>query len=1083
MAVEFTLLGDVTARCGGQPLDLGHARQRCVLAVLLVEAGHSVSADTLTERVWAGPTRERRAALYSYLSRLRTVLADGGSRIERGRSGYRLAVDRDALDLHRFHHLVGQARAAAGPGALDLFEQALALWTGPALTGLDTPWLNGVRETLHQQQRAAELDRNDVALGCGQHARLLPRLTAAADAHPLDERIAAQLMHALSRSGRPADALAHYRLIRRRLADELGSDPGAALARVHRQLLRGDREQPAPAPAPRRIPAQLPLDVNGFSGRQDLLHRLDRLRAEADAHPTAMYVATLSGNAGVGKTTLAVHWAHRVLAHFPDGQLYANLRGYDPTHSPTPAGEAVQRFLEALDVPAARIPADHDAQVSLYRSLLAERRVLVVLDNARDADQVRPLLPGSPTCMAIVTSRDELPGLIVSEGAYPLRVAPLTAADAELLLAARLGPGRLRADQAGVQEIVARCGGLPLALAIVAARAATHPDFDLSVFAAQLRDDGPGLTGWSADDTAVDIRSVFWLSYHRLSPAAARLFRLLGRRPWHDLTAPAAANLADLPLGRIRPLLAELAQASMISQHKPGRYTIHDLMRRYAAELAAAEDTAADGAAADRRLLDYHRYTATRADSQLTRHVRPTAATVPPAPVTVPEPTGHEQAVAWLRAERANLLAALAHAADTGDDARYVGIAAGLAYLLHSDGPWDQAVDVHTAAVAAATRLGDGVAQAAALLDLAVIRYLTGDYATATALLERALRQCLTGGDRLGEANVRSYLGMVRQLTGDFPEAAQAAADALRIYRDLRDSLGEAGAYTNQGVVQYLVDDYAAADRSLTEALGRYRVLGHRLGEAHALLNLGNVRQLSGDYPGAAQVLEQALGRYRELSSLLGEANALTYLAELHRMTGEHDAAVHAARQALSVFRELGNRLGTANVLTCLGDVHRQAGDPNAALTALREALGIYRDMGDRYGEATSLACLGRAWSGLGTFAEAQPALDQALATFQDLGDRLGEAEVRNSLGELHRAAGRPRQGREQHELALRPAAEVDSRVERARGQEGAGRCALDLGDAGAAREHLRAALALYAELGSRDASRIAAELAQLAPA
>ncbi|MEU8003577.1 BTAD domain-containing putative transcriptional regulator [Catellatospora sp. NPDC049111] len=486
VTVEFVVLGEVAARHDGRTLRLGHARQRSVLAVLLLQAGRTVSADQLIDRVWAEqPPRRAHSTLYGYLSRLRQALTATGVTVAREHGGYQLTAHPATVDAHRFAQLVGQARdTTPGPARLALLDQALALWQGDALAGLDTPWLTAQRDVLERDRHAAELDRTDLALGLGRHDELLTPLAVRAAAHPLDERVAGQLMIALYRAGRPADALTHYQATRLRLADELGTDPGAPLRRLHQQILTDDPCLAAPEPppstghgGPHPVPRQLPMPPRLFTARTEELGQLD---AAAEAAPHAPVIAAITGAGGVGKSWLALHWAHGAADRFPDGQLYVDLRGFDPTQPPVDATAALRGFLDALGVPAAAIPADPHAQAALFRSTVAGRRLLIVLDDARDNAHVLPLLPGSATCAVLVTSRNRLTGLATAHGARLLDLNLLTDIEARRLLGAHLGRERTAAEPVAVAALLRWCAGLPLALGIVAARAAARPDFALS---------------------------------------------------------------------------------------------------------------------------------------------------------------------------------------------------------------------------------------------------------------------------------------------------------------------------------------------------------------------------------------------------------------------------------------------------------------------------------------------------------------------------------------------------------------------------------------------------------------------------
>ncbi|SFR22262.1 DNA-binding transcriptional activator of the SARP family [Lentzea waywayandensis] len=532
--MKFGLLGDVEVRVDGRVVDIGHSRQRCVLAVLLVEANRLVPVDVLVDRVWGESVPHRaRNAVAGYVSRLRQVLPDE-VRIVGRQGGYVLTADPMSVDLHRFHALVERARAQPGE-AVALLDEALGLWRGEPFSTVDTPWLAGVRTALEARRFAALLDRNDLVLRQGRHAELLAELDATAAAFPLDERLAGQVMLALYRCGRQADALLRYEQVRLRLADELGADPGPDLRSLHKKILTADLALPVTAPR------QLPAPPRSFTGRGRELAALDA--ALTRGHP----IVALTGTAGVGKTALALHWAHRVADRFPDGQLYVNLRGFGPG--------------EPMALP----------------DLVAGKRMLILLDNARDADQVRPLLSRFAGCLVLVTSRDRLTGLVAVDGAHPVALDLLSTEDSHDLLADRLG--RLAESEAAA-EIVRRCAGLPLALTVVAARIACT-GFPLTEIAAELRG---GLDAFDGGDSATDLRAVFSWSYHALGPEAARLFRLLGLHSGQDISAETAATLSGTP--QVRPLLAELTRVNLLAELRPGRYFLHGLLRAYAAELA-----------------------------------------------------------------------------------------------------------------------------------------------------------------------------------------------------------------------------------------------------------------------------------------------------------------------------------------------------------------------------------------------------------------------------------------------------------------------------------------------------------------
>ncbi|MFS8104306.1 tetratricopeptide repeat protein [Lentzea alba] len=885
--MEFGLLGDVEVRVDGQVVDIGHARQRCVLTALLVDVNRLVPVDVLVDRVWGDQIPHRaRNAVAGYVSRLRQVLVDD-VRITGRQGGYVLTADPMSVDLHRFDHLVARARLEPDR-AVALLAEALKLWRGEPFSTLDTPWLANVRCAAEARRQAALLDRNDLMLEQGAHTELLAELETTAAAFPLDERLAGQLMLALYRSGRQADALLRYEQVRLRLADDLGADPGPALRLLHKQILTADDALTvAAAPIERLVPRQLPAPPRSFAGRARELEVLDAV---------AVSPVVVSGTAGVGKTALAVHWAHRAAARFPHGQLYVNLRGFDPSGAVMAPGEAIRAFLDALGIDPQRIPASLDAQACLYRSVLADKRVLIVLDNARDADQVRPLLPGSPGCQVVVTSRNRLAGLVATEGAHPLALGLLSTVEARGLLADRLGADRLRPGASA--EIITRCAGLPLALTIVAARIACS-SFPLEAIAAELRE---GLDPFDGGDSATDVRAVFSWSYQALCPAAARLFRLLGLHPGPDVSVTAAAALAGTTPSALRPWLAELTRAHLLTEHLPGRFVFHDLLRVYATEQAHHHDTDDERHAATVRLFDHYVHTAYLA----TRLLSPTRDVItPPRPGSgvQPEKLGDfTEALDWFTAEHHVLLAAVEHAAHTGLDVHTRHLAWALAEFLERRGHWSDLVAVGHAALASAVRLEDALAQSHA---------------------HRYLARAATQLDRLDDAEMHLQRGL---------DVALEPAGQARAHREL------AYVCERQG-------HHGQALHHARQAMELYGTAGHRRGQAGALSAVGWYQALLGDLEQALTSCQAALALLEKLDDLDGQASTWDSLGYIHLHRGHHADAIACYQRSLEMFRTLGDRYWTADVLVHLGDSHLASDDGVAARVAWQEALGILEDL------------------------------------------------------------------------------------------------------------------------------------------
>ncbi|MGE5829353.1 MAG: BTAD domain-containing putative transcriptional regulator, partial [Micromonosporaceae bacterium] len=664
--VLIRLLGAVeVVTDSGQTVQMGPPRRCTVLAALAVDAGRPVPVDVLLDRVWgtAIPDKARRA-LQAHVAHLRRRLrscTDGVSDevdVVRRSGGYALTVDRDQVDLHRFQDLVAQARLTDTiTDRVGLLRQAVGLWAGQPLAGLAGDWIASMRAGWQREYLDVVVAWAQAEIAVSNPAAAIARLTALVGEHPLEEPLAAAQIRALHAAGHTAEALACYTAVRQRLLGQLGADPGPQLREAHRHVLRGTPEPQPATGAPTAVPViprQLPSVVAHFAGRADELATLTRLvpgRAEVGA---AVVISAIGGTAGVGKTALAVYWAHRVADRFPDGQLYVDLRGFSPGGQVMTPAEAVRRFLDALQVLRERIPVDLDAQAALYRSLMAGRRMLVVLDNAHDSAQVRPLLPGAAGCLVLVTSRNELSGLVAADGAHPIDLDLLSVAEARDLLARRLGLHRVSAEPDSVVEIItrcARCARLPLALALVAARAAARPRLPLHVLAAELTDARQRWQTLTGDDPHTDVQAVFSWSYHALTPPAARLFRLLGLHSGPDIGAPAAASLAGITPDAVRPVLAELTQASLLTEPTTGRYTRHDLLRSYATTLAETTDTDRERQATVGRILDYYLHTAYAADRLLNPTRDPLPLVSPQAGVTQERPSDYTHAMGWFTAE------------------------------------------------------------------------------------------------------------------------------------------------------------------------------------------------------------------------------------------------------------------------------------------------------------------------------------------------------------------------------------------------------------------------------------------------
>jgi DNA-binding SARP family transcriptional activator/tetratricopeptide (TPR) repeat protein len=984
--VEFRLLGPFEISHDGRPLTVGTPQMRALLAVLLLRGGRA-TVDQLIAELWPhGTATDARAMVHSYVSRLRRVLTPSGAaavdqvRLLTRPSGYELVVRPGELDLHRFDDMVAQARTARQAGQLTacatLLRQALGLWRGAALADLpDTPTLVAEAARLTECRLTEYEELFDADLAAGHGGDLVPELATLCAEHPLRERFTGQLILALYRGGRQSEALAAYQRLRAGLSDALGIDPSPELQALHAAVLRQDPGlggPPAagagpdggPGPGGRPVPgavgrpAQLPPAVHGFTGRYDSLAELDALLETADG-PAVVTIAAITGTGGVGKTALALHWSHRVLDRFPDGQLYVNLRGYDPGE-PLPAASALEGFLRALGTEPSKVPARLDERAAAYRSAVSGRRMLVVLDNARTAEQVRPLVPGTSGCLVLVTSRNDLAGLVARDGAHRLALPRLPGAEAAELLRQILRPARTDHAATAIAELVRLCAGLPLALRVVAERAARRPDVPLADLIAELSERTERLNLLSpADDPHAAVRTVLSWSHDALPPAAARLLRLLGLHPGHDLDRYAAAQLAAVGLAEAGRLLDALLGGFLIEPIGTGRYQMHDLLRAYAAERAETEESDSDRRAALTRVFEHYLRTAAAAMDLVAPHERyrrPTIA-APTDPV-VPLTTAAE-ALAWLDAERRNLVAVAGYAADDGWPTYATRLSTVLWRYLNMGAHYTDAEALHGHALRAAEEAGDPAAYADALIDLAVGYERQGRYDEAIDHLDRALATAGAAGHHFGEFRALNSLGIVHGQLGHGERSLELHHRALALARDRHDRAGEAALLGNLGVTYEGLGRYDEARRHGEQALELAREVGHRNMEAAALINLGAVLQALGDHRLAVDRYRESRTLAREIGNRGIETASLIGIGTACRLAGQPAAALEQYGRALVLAGEIGERHKEAEALAGIGHVlHGSASTAGQAREHWRRALAIFTDLGAAAEAAQMEACL-----------------------------------------------------------------------------------------------------------------------------
>jgi len=898
---------------GGAQTEIARPQLRILLAILSVSSNRTVADSTLVDALWSEDlSRERErnlhAGVYQLRRRLAQAVPDAGERLTRTAGGYRLDLRSGELDAEVFSSLAAEGRNHASTGnfaaASELFGKALQLWRGRALADAAPlcARLIGDAERLEEQRLSATEDKLDCDLALGRHSELTAEIYQLVAEYPLRERLIRQLMLALYRSGRRSDALAAFDAARQHLAREVGLDPSPLLRELQNQMLRDDpalalrTESSLNTPghgsddnsladlsdsqsdeladgAPRlwqppAVPRQLPAALASFSGRQAELKELAELPApETDAVP----IAALTGMGGIGKTALAVQWAHRIAERFPDGQLWVNLHGYDPSGQPVRPDEATGWFLSALGIAPQTIPEGAEERAGLFRSVLADKRVLILLDNASDAAQVRPLLPGNSGCMVIVTSRSSLAGLAASDGARILRLGPMTEDESTALLEAKLGPERLAAEPDAVIDLVTSCGRLPLALTVAAARAAEQPGHPLSVLASQLTDLKDRLDLLDTGDEATSVRAVLSLSLPQLTTPASRMLALLAVHAGPGITIPAAASLAAITVSQARQCIFELLNASLINEHMPGRYQLHDLIHAYAAE--HAEETLAPGETREaiHRGISHYLQTAAAGVAKLSAEIAlPGIPVEPPAAGTTAEQlTSAPQLMAWLRAEHQSILAACAQAVEFGFYAEAWQLSYHLSIHLDYNGHWaDWSRSAHLA-LDAAEKLADPKARAWTLVRLGRRSTKLEVFDRAAAQLTEAHQLFNQSDDKYGQSYALFYLASSNTLDSAIREREQRlgsladAKQAVLLFRETGNTPWLGFGLTVAALFHARLGQYEHARECMSESLRLHNATGCLLGLCDAQHIIGIINAMEHRYVEAIGAYEQALSYAR----------------------------------------------------------------------------------------------------------------------------------------------------------------------------------------------------------------------------
>ncbi|WP_018347872.1 AfsR/SARP family transcriptional regulator [Longispora albida] len=1005
--MEFRVLGGVELVDGDVVTALGNRRiERCVLGVLLLGIGGPVSADRLIDLIWGEDLPgQPRAAIQVAVSRLRAQLTAAGAdrsgvAIVSQSSGYLLTGSPEQVDALRFRAMYQESRRLSDPAERRaLLGSALALWRGPVLgTGATEPIKQRIWPEFDELLLTATEDRIAADLDLGRHSDVVGELFVLTAEHPLRARLTEQLMISLYRTGRQPEALATARAFRTALAEEHGLDPGPEFVRLEQQILRDElgtgTPEPQPSPAPSPVPNQVPPSSADFTGRVAALSWLDGLLPSVQDGTAPVVISAIDGSGGVGKTALAIHWAHQAREHFPGGQLHINLHGFSMITPVTPL-EALGRFLRALGVPPQRVPDGLDEAAAQFRELTTGRRMLIVLDNVGGAEQVRPLLTAGPGNLTLITSRNRLAGLIAIDGAQRLTLGLLTPEESAALLARMLGEDRVAAEAEAAGEIARLCGYLPLAIRITGALLADLPERDLAGYAAELAGSDRLLALDIEDDPAASVRAAFERSYAILSPEAARMFRLCGVFPGPDITAGALAAAAGAGEDQAAEILDQLATAHLVEETVPGRYAPHDLLRLYAAELAAEDE---GSLAARERLVSWYLHATHTAARILNSQLILPPLPEPVAGLTLPDLGGLPEAMAWYEAERPNLAAALLHLVNENQhDLVHVLNEVVRPYLFRSLSFEDWEL-TSQAALRSAQASGNQTAIAEAHNSLAQLRYSRAKYAEAIEHYAPALVAARQSGNPATEGFVLLGYANAHLVYGQLGQARQYYLEGVTAWQAAGSRHYETVHWDNMALASTLLGNLDEAVAGFESALAWYQEIGAEGREAHCRSNLATTLIYRGDYELAAEHLSQAVGAQAAQATQRGEAMTRHSLAMAYAGLGRLSEARTQAELALTIATESQNGYTKAEALATLGMLDLSEGDPAAASTVLDQALAVAREAGVAVSEARTLTLISEARTALGDHPGAVTAAKEALAIITTTGYRVLEPAAQAAL-------------------------------------------------------------------------------------
>ncbi|MEV6861940.1 BTAD domain-containing putative transcriptional regulator [Streptosporangium subroseum] len=1018
VGTQLRVLGLVDVWRDERSITVVGPKQRTLLALLVVQANRVVPHDRLITALWGSETPATgRRLLHNHLWSVRRLLGNENTLVSAS-TGYSLRLQPGDSDLDVFLTETAMGRSFIAGGdptkASDRFSSALALWRGPALGGTQPEFQTAEGAALEELRIAALLNRIDTDLTLNRHSELIGELRLLVTEHPLNEGFRGQLMRAFHQMGRTADALEEFRVARQHFREELGLDPGEELTRLHRSILAGESApettptehttssptllSPVSSPAA-TVPRQLPADIACFTGREESLQRLDFLLSTSQGSASAVVITAITGTPGIGKTALATRWGHRVADRFPDGQLYVNLHGYSQGQ-PVTSTQALHQLLRGLGVAADGIPHEDDERASMYRSLLANKRMLVVLDNAARPEQIRPLLPGSSLCKVVITSRDSLRGLSVTHDVHALTLDVLSPGEAKNLLISVLGEDRVRDEIDAVIELARLCGHLPLALRLAAAHLGGQPTLPVADFVTRLLRENRLTALDIEDDPYIGVRAAFETSYRGLPEPVQQTFRLLGLHPGPDIGIDEIIALTGSSLEDARTALNALISAHLVQRGVGQRFALHDLVSLFACERSESDDTDPARRSALTRLFDWYLHTARAAMGHIHIDYSGIQLVSEPPPHGIPTFDDYDHAATWLDVEYAALISAVNYAASHGWPAHAWQIAYALDYFFYLRDRIDDWLNIYQIALTAVRQTGDRYGESRILNALGMANMLAGKVDVCLEYQGKALDVSRSTGDRKGEGYSLSRIGYSLLWTGDFHQAIEDCLEATEVFHQLNDEQGEVTAAFTLGLAYFRVGRPLDALHCLERCLVFDRKTDNRNDEAYTLMLLGDVHESLGDLPAALGLYQQSMQLNRKTGNRRFEANSINGIGKIRRRQGRHTEALEHHRLALTQIREAGDRQAEGEILMDLATALLEMGDAQSALESHRTALDIAIAVKDRYRQGLAHDSVAHALHALNRTDEAMTHWKTALDILSPMG--VPEAE---GIAERLRAA------------------------------------------------------------------------------